>query len=80
MRLLLEGAPADMLARLRSLAPRAVQAGLELVIPGPTATRAAVLDCVRDAGATLRALTVEEGRLDLLYRELVGRSDAQEGA
>jgi Cu-processing system ATP-binding protein len=78
MRLLLEGAPPDMLERIRPIAPRAVRAGAELVIPGPTAIRAAVLDCVRSAGATLRALTVEEGRLDLLYRELVRRADEEE--
>lgn len=78
MRLLLEGAPPDMLERIRLLAPRAVRAGAELVIPGPTASRAAVLDCVRSAGATLRALTVEEGRLDLLYRELVRGADEVE--
>ena len=71
MRLLLEGAPPDILERLRPIAPRAVRAGMELVIPGPTSIRAPVLDCIRSAGATLRALTVEEGRLDLLYRELV---------
>ena len=80
MRLLLEGAPPDILARVRTIAPRAVQAGMELVVPGPTAIRASVLDCVRSAGATLRALTVEEGRLDLLYRELVGHTDEKERA
>jgi Cu-processing system ATP-binding protein len=79
MRLLLEGGPPDILERIRPMAPRAVRAGMELVIPGPTAIRAPVLDCVRSSGATLRALTVEEGRLDLLYRELVrGPGDEEE--
>ena len=79
MRLLLEGAPPDILERIRPMAPRALRAGLELVIPGPTAIRASVLDCVRSSGATLRALSVEEGRLDLLYSELVRRpGDEQE--
>jgi Cu-processing system ATP-binding protein len=47
--------------------------GEELIVPGPTALRPPVLDRIRAAGAEIRALTVEEGRLDLLYRELVRR-------
>ena len=30
-----------------------------------------MLDLVREAGAEIRGLTAEEGRLDTLYRELV---------
>jgi Cu-processing system ATP-binding protein len=80
MRLVLEAAPPDIVDKVRALAPRARWAGMELVVPGPTAIRTEVLDCVRQAGATPRALTVEEGRLDLLYRELVRRSSETEGA
>jgi hypothetical protein len=31
-----------------------------------------VLDRIREAGAEIRGLTAEEGRLDAFYRELVG--------
>ena len=45
--------------------------GDELIVPGAPALRAAALDAVRAAGAEIRGLTAEEGRLDALYRELV---------
>ena len=81
MRLLLERCPPDFLEALRGIAPRAVRAGEELVVPGPTSIRPRVLDLVREKGAVIRALTVEEGRLDLLYGELVRRSpDGADGA
>jgi Cu-processing system ATP-binding protein len=74
MRLRLDRRPADLVDALRAIAPRAAWAGDELLVPGPTAARPAVLDRLRAAGVAIRALTVEEGRLDLLYRELVGGS------
>jgi Cu-processing system ATP-binding protein len=49
-----------------------VWSGDELVVPGPAALRPAVLDLVRAAGAEIRGLSAEEGRLDGLYAELVG--------
>jgi Cu-processing system ATP-binding protein len=64
---------------VRAVAPRAVFAGEELVVPGPTALRAEVVERVRAAGAAVTALTVEEGRLDLLYRELVAAPRPQAG-
>jgi Cu-processing system ATP-binding protein len=73
MRLRLDRRPPDLMSTLRPIAPRAVWAGDELVVPGPTTLRPAVLDRLRAAGLEIRALTVEEGRLDLLYSELVGR-------
>jgi len=76
MRLRLAACPKDLLDRLRPIAPRVAWAGEELIVPGPTAVRPAVLDRVRAAGAEIRALTVEEGRLDLLYRELVAQAGA----
>ena len=79
MRLRLDGAPADLPALLREVAPRALWAGDELIVPGPTAVRPAVLDRVRASGAVIRALTVEEGRLDTLYRELVPGSGGGAG-
>lgn len=75
MRLRLDARPPDLLGRLRGVAPRALWAGDELIVPGPTAIRPAVLDVVRVAGASIRALTVEEGRLDALYGELVASRD-----
>jgi Cu-processing system ATP-binding protein len=72
MRLRLGPAPEDLLGRLRAVAPGTVVSGGELIVPGPTALRPAVLDLVRSAGVEIRALTVEEGRLDRLYGELVG--------
>jgi Cu-processing system ATP-binding protein len=72
MRLRFASKPADLLPAVRALAPRAVWSGEELIVPGPASARPAVLDCVRQAGAEIRGLTAEEGRLDELYRELVG--------
>jgi Cu-processing system ATP-binding protein len=72
MRLRLDGPVPRLLERVRERAPRAVWAGDELVVPGPAALRPAVLDLVRAAGAEVRGLTAEEGRLDGLYAELVG--------
>lgn len=62
----------DMLTAVRRLAPRADWAAEELVVPGPAAMRPAVLEAVRAAGAGIRSLTTEEGRLDMLYQELLG--------
>ena len=78
MRLRLDAAPPDLLAKVRAVAPKALWAGDELLVPGSTALRAEALDCVRSTGARLRALTAEEGRLDLLYRELVREVEAKE--
>lgn len=84
MRLRLAHRPAGLLDAVRALAPAATWAGEELIVPGPAALRPRVLDAVRGLGVELRGLTAEEGRLDLLYRELVGESEhvthAAEGA
>ena len=74
MRLRFASRLGGLLERVRSLAPKAVWSGEELIVPGPAATRPAVLDRVREAGAEIRGLTAEEGRLDELYRELVGEN------
>jgi Cu-processing system ATP-binding protein len=71
LRLRLDRRPPDLLERLREISPRALWAGDELVFPGPAADRPRALDLVRAAGAEIRGLTAEEGRLDVLYRELV---------
>lgn len=71
LRLRLEPLLPELPATLASLAPGATWQGGELVVPGPAALRPAVVDAVRAAGATIRGLSGEEGRLDDLYRDLV---------
>jgi Cu-processing system ATP-binding protein len=75
MRLRLGRPTANLLERVQSLAPGARWSGEELIVPGPATGRPAVLDIVRSCGAEIRALVAEEGRLDLLYRELVGEAE-----
>jgi len=74
MRVRVGGRPAGLLERVRTLAPQAQWAGEELIVPGPASRRPAVLDAVRAAGADIRGLTAEEGRLDQLYRELIAEA------
>jgi Cu-processing system ATP-binding protein len=71
MRLRVGVDPATLLSSVRTLAPKAVAVGDELIVPGGAALRPRVLDLVRAAGAPIRGLTAEEGRLDTFYRELV---------
>ena len=63
-----------LLDRIREVSPAAVWAADELIVPGAAADRPRVLDVVRDAGGQIRGLAAEEGRLDVLYRELVAGS------
>ena len=65
-----------LLAAVRAIAPLATWAGEELVVPGPAALRPRVLEAVQALGVEIRGLTAEEGRLDVLYRELIAESDA----
>jgi Cu-processing system ATP-binding protein len=71
MRLRLDDKPPGLLEKVRALAPDAIWAASELIVPGGAALRPAVLNVVRNAGAEIRGLTAEEGRLDALYQELV---------
>jgi Cu-processing system ATP-binding protein len=77
MRLRLDATPPALLDKVRAIAPQALWAAGELIVPGGAALRPAVLDVVRNAGAEIRGLTAEEGRLDALYQELVGGEGAQ---
>jgi Cu-processing system ATP-binding protein len=80
LRLRLAERPAVLLEAVRAFAPAATWAGDELVVPGPVSVRPRVLDAVRAQGIEVRGLTAEEGRLDGLYRELVGeRENAHQG-
>jgi len=76
MRLRLAARPESVLSAVKAVAPAAVWAGEELVVPGPAAIRPRVLDAVRGLGVEVRGLTAEEGRLDVLYRELVAEAPA----
>jgi Cu-processing system ATP-binding protein len=79
MRLRLASKADGLLGAVRALAPAAAWAGDELVVPGPASLRPRVLDAVRALGVEVRGLTAEEGRLDLLYRELVGEAESRSG-
>lgn len=74
MRLRLGSRPADLLERVRALAPAATWLEDQLIVPGAVSLRPAVLDAVRGAGVEILGLTAEEGRLDTFYRELVAVS------
>jgi Cu-processing system ATP-binding protein len=80
MRLRLGGRPAGLIDSVRELAPRASWAGEELIVPGPAALRPRVLDRVRERGVEIRGLSAEEGRLDVLYRELVAEAGTHAAA
>ena len=72
MRVRLDARVGGLIERIRERSPEAVWFGDELVVPGSAATRPAVLDLIREAGAEIRGLTAQEGRLDAFYRELIG--------
>ena len=74
LRLRLSRVPEELLAALRSRFPGLRREGEELVLPGAAAERVAALEQVRLAGAEIVALATEEGRLDVLFRELVEES------
>jgi Cu-processing system ATP-binding protein len=76
MRLRVGSRPPGLLEAVRALAPAASWAGEELVVPGPAALRPRVIDALRGLGVELRGLTAEEGRIDVLYRELVAEAGA----
>lgn len=72
LRLRLDRAPEGVLEAVRPACPGASAANGELLLPGPASARPAYLEAVRAAGATVLALSSDEGRLDALYTELVG--------
>jgi Cu-processing system ATP-binding protein len=80
MRLRLASRPDGLLEAVRAIAPAATWAGEELVVPGPAALRPRALDAVRALGVDVRGLTAEDGRLDVLYRELVAEAPPGENA
>ena len=60
-----------LLAAVTAIAPRSVAIGTQLRVQAAPANRAGVIEAVQRAGAQVRSLTTEEGRLESLYRELV---------
>jgi Cu-processing system ATP-binding protein len=70
LRIRLDGCTPELLARVRAAAPGSDWTLSQLVVPGPARARAAALEAVRAAGAEIRGLAAEDGRLDVLYREL----------
>jgi len=72
MKILVESPAPGLLDAVRGVAPEATLVGNELVVPAPAAVRLRVIDLVRASGAVIARLSTEEGRLDLLYRDLVG--------
>ena len=71
MKVTLDRRPPNLMSDIRRVAPAAVWAADQLIVPAPAASRMAVLEIVRHSGAAILGLTAEEGRLDALYRELV---------
>ena len=65
---------AGLLPVVLDRAPQASWSGTELLVPGPAAMRPAILELIRASGAEITGLTADEGRLDELYRELIGAS------
>jgi Cu-processing system ATP-binding protein len=72
LRLRLDREPADLLERVRAIAPRATRSGDEWIVPGAAADRPRIIDVVRESGASITGLMADEGRLDTFYLELVG--------
>ena len=72
MRVRLAGGGRDPAKIVSALGPEAAWSDGEIVVRGPASDRPEALDRIRAAGGEIRAITTEEGRLDLLYRELVG--------
>ena len=72
MKVTVDGSPADALTAVRRLAPKAMAAADQIIVPGTPAVRLAVLDALRAQGVSIRGWSAEEGRLDAFYRELVG--------
>jgi Cu-processing system ATP-binding protein len=72
MRVRLAPGAADPAGIVSAAGPDAAWSADEIVVRGTASTRPAVLDRIRAAGGEIRAIATEEGRLDLLYRELVG--------
>lgn len=72
MKVTVDGVPAEAFEVVRRLAPSAVVAADQIIVPGSASVRLAVLDALRERGVGILGWSAEEGRLDAFYRELVG--------
>ncbi len=71
LRLALDRPTDSLLGELRALTSDVSWAAGELLIHGPASIRPRVIERVQASGLEIQALTAEEGRLDVLYRDLV---------
>jgi Cu-processing system ATP-binding protein len=62
---------AELLAEVRRIAPRALVENGQLLVPGQSAQRPAVLALLHGRGVEITGISTEEGRLDALYLDLV---------
>ena len=76
MRIRLDACSRELLAHVQAVAPGTQWTLSQLVVPGAARARAAALEAVRGAGAEIRGLVSEDGRLDVLYRELASGGSA----
>ncbi len=74
MRVRVDGCPPALLARIERAAPGARWEEPHIVVQGAARARAAALEAVQESGAEIRGLVSEDGRLDVLYRELAGEA------
>jgi Cu-processing system ATP-binding protein len=72
MRVRTAGCREDALGCLNGIAPGSRLDADDIVVPGPPSLRPAALEAIRAAGVVVLGLTADEGRLDALYRELIG--------
>ena len=75
MRVRLEAVSPGLIDAARQACAAASVDGTEIVVPGESGLRPAVLERLRTAGAVITGLTTEEGRLDMLYHELVREAE-----
>lgn len=74
LRLAIDCPTEALLGELRAMSRGASWSEGELVVAGPASIRPRVVERVRESGAEIRSLTAEEGRLDVLYGDLVRRA------
>lgn len=72
LRLRLDRPAASLVEPLRDACPGVSADGDNLLLPGPASARPSLLAAVGATGAVVLSLTADEGRLDILYSELVG--------
>jgi len=72
MKVTVDRLPDAVLSEVRRIAPLAMPAADQIIVPGSSTVRLEVLDLLRARGITIQGWSAEEGRLDAFYRELIG--------